>query len=109
MAQNIYDDPEFLAGYARLPRSVIGLAGAPEWPQLRALLPKIEGQNVLDLGCGFGWESDVAARFVSPGGAAVNELVRRGCDQVPPNGFDLCQCSAVCRTPNHSRRGMGAL
>src|SRR5260370_39111020 len=55
MAQNIYDNDEFFAGYARLPRSVAGLDGAPEWPALRALLPDLRGLRVLDLGCGFGW------------------------------------------------------
>lgn len=28
MVQNIYDNPEFFAGYSRLPRQVQGLAGA---------------------------------------------------------------------------------
>ena len=55
MTQNIYDDDEFFAGYSRLPRSIEGLDGAPEWPALRALLPDLHGLNVLDLGCGFGW------------------------------------------------------
>ena len=55
MAQNIYDDEEFFAGYSRLPRSLEGLDGAPEWPALRALLPDLRGRRVLDLGCGFGW------------------------------------------------------
>jgi SAM-dependent methyltransferase len=55
MAQNIYDTDEFFAGYARLPRSVEGLEGAPEWPALRALLPDLRGRKVLDLGCGYGW------------------------------------------------------
>src|SRR6266851_2225002 len=55
MAQNIYDNDEFFAGYARLPRSVAGLEGAPEWPALRALLPDLRGRRVLDLGCGYGW------------------------------------------------------
>jgi ubiquinone/menaquinone biosynthesis C-methylase UbiE len=55
MTQNIYDDPNFFEGYSRLGRSVEGLDGAPEWPALRALLPDLRGQNVLDLGCGFGW------------------------------------------------------
>src|SRR5271167_2670174 len=55
MTQNIYDDAEFFAGYSRLPRSVEGLDGAPEWPALRALLPDLRGLNVVDLGCGFGW------------------------------------------------------
>jgi len=55
MAQNIYDNPEFFAGYSRLSRSVEGLAGAPEWPALRAMLPPMRTLRVLDLGCGFGW------------------------------------------------------
>ncbi len=55
MTQNIYDNEEFFAGYSRLPRSVEGLDGAPEWPALRALLPDLHGLAVLDLGCGFGW------------------------------------------------------
>jgi SAM-dependent methyltransferase len=55
MTQNIYDNDEFFAGYARLPRSVEGLAGAPEWPTMRALLPDPRGLRVLDLGCGYGW------------------------------------------------------
>jgi SAM-dependent methyltransferase len=55
MTQNIYDNDEFFAGYSRLPRSVEGLEGAPEWPALQALLPDLRGRRVLDLGCGFGW------------------------------------------------------
>jgi SAM-dependent methyltransferase len=55
MAQNIYDDPNFLAGYSRLERSVLGLDGAAEWPAMRALLPALQGRRVVDLGCGFGW------------------------------------------------------
>ncbi|HUB44501.1 MAG TPA: methyltransferase domain-containing protein [Acetobacteraceae bacterium] len=55
MAQNIYDDPGFLAGYSQLDRSVRGLAGAAEWPAIRALLPDLRGRRVVDLGCGFGW------------------------------------------------------
>ena len=55
MTQNIYDNEEFFEGYSRLPRSVEGLEGAPEWTALRALLPDLRGLKVLDLGCGFGW------------------------------------------------------
>ncbi|MGH7054452.1 MAG: class I SAM-dependent methyltransferase, partial [Stellaceae bacterium] len=55
MTQNIYDDEDFFAGYSRLPRSVHGLDGAPEWPALRALIPDLRDRAVLDLGCGFGW------------------------------------------------------
>lgn len=66
MSQNIYDDPDFFAGYSRLPRQVHGLAGAPEWPALRAMLPDLTGSRVLDLGCGFGW----FARWARDHGAA---------------------------------------
>jgi ubiquinone/menaquinone biosynthesis C-methylase UbiE len=55
MMQNIYDNPEFFAGYSRLGRSVEGLRDAAEWPALRALLPDLHGARVVDLGCGFGW------------------------------------------------------
>ncbi len=66
MAQNIYDDPTFFAGYSQLPRQVQGLDGAPEWPALRALLPGLRDTRVADLGCGFGW----AARWMRSQGAA---------------------------------------
>ncbi|MCD0503628.1 class I SAM-dependent methyltransferase [Bordetella petrii] len=55
MTQNIYDNADFFAGYARLRRSVDGLDGAPEWPALRALLPGMHERDVIDLGCGYGW------------------------------------------------------
>jgi SAM-dependent methyltransferase len=55
VTQNIYDDPQFYAGYSQLRRSLEGLDGAPEWPALRALLPELRGQRVVDLGCGYGW------------------------------------------------------
>lgn len=67
MTQNIYDDETFFQGYSRLPRSVEGLAGAPEWPALQALLPPMRGLRVLDLGCGFGW----FCRWAAQQGAAV--------------------------------------
>jgi SAM-dependent methyltransferase len=55
-AQNIYDDPEFFAGYARLPRSELGLRAVFEWPAFERLLPaSLRGMRVLDLGCGLGY------------------------------------------------------
>ncbi|VVE48035.1 class I SAM-dependent methyltransferase [Pandoraea anhela] len=66
MAQNIYDDHEFFAGYSQLPRQVHGLDGAPEWPAIRAMLPDLHGKRVVDLGCGFGW----ASRWMRRQGAA---------------------------------------
>ncbi len=59
-AQNIYDDPDFLAGYMTLDRQVRGLAGAAEWPVLRSMLPELAGRRVVDLGCGVGWFSRFA-------------------------------------------------
>lgn len=66
MAQNIYDKPDFFAGYSQLGRSVQGLAGAAEWPAIQALLPDLTGKRVVDLGCGFGW----FARWARAQGAA---------------------------------------
>ena len=57
MAQNIYDHPDFFAGYSQLPRQVHGLRSAPEWPAIQAMLPDLHGRRVVDLGCGFGWAS----------------------------------------------------
>jgi SAM-dependent methyltransferase len=66
MAQNIYDEPTFFAGYSQLKRQQYGLDGAPEWPAMRAALPDLQGAGVLDLGCGFGW----FARWARENGAA---------------------------------------
>jgi SAM-dependent methyltransferase len=66
MAQNIYDTPDFFAGYSRMRRSLQGLDGAAEWPAVRAMLPDLTGRRVVDLGCGFGWFS----RWARANGAA---------------------------------------
>ena len=66
MAQNIYDNPDFFGGYSQLPRQLLGLEGAPEWPAIRAMLPSLTGKAVADLGCGFGW----ASRWMREQGAA---------------------------------------
>jgi len=66
VAQNIYDNDEFFTAYCGLRRSIEGLDGAPEWPYLRAMLPPMSGQRVVDLGCGFGW----FCRWAAEAGAA---------------------------------------
>lgn len=66
MAQNIYDNLDFFAGYSQIPRQVNGLDGAPEWHTVRVLLPDLVGKRVVDLGCGFGW----ASRWMREQGAA---------------------------------------
>ncbi|MBV9247672.1 MAG: class I SAM-dependent methyltransferase [Acetobacteraceae bacterium] len=62
-AQNIYDDPEFFAGYAQLPRSASGLKAVYEWPAFQRLLPaSLDGARVLDLGCGLGYYAEEMRR-----------------------------------------------
>ena len=67
MTQNIYDDPKFFDNYSQLGRSKQGLAGAAEWPALRAMLPEMSGLNVVDVGCGYGW----FCRWAREAGAAT--------------------------------------
>jgi SAM-dependent methyltransferase len=55
-AQNIYDDPDFFAGYSKLPRSERGLGIVYEWAAFQRLLPaSLTDKRVLDLGCGLGY------------------------------------------------------
>lgn len=82
MTQNIYDQSDFFGGYSKLPRSQRGLAAAPEWPSLRAMLPPMTGLRVVDLGCGFGWFCRFArehgARSVLGVDVSENMLARAG-------------------------------
>ncbi|MEG0383773.1 MAG: class I SAM-dependent methyltransferase [Solibacillus sp.] len=55
MKQNKYDNPNFFAAYAQMPRSIKGLEGAGEWHMFKELIPNQKNKNILDLGCGFGW------------------------------------------------------
>lgn len=113
LAQNIYDDPAFFAGYAGLERSREGLAGAPEWPSLRAMLPPMTGLRVADLGCGFGWFCrwargagaaavlglDVSERMLERARAATSDaaISYRRADlealELPAGSFDLVYSS----------------
>jgi SAM-dependent methyltransferase len=52
--QNVYDDPQFFAGYATLERFGAGWERAMELPDFLGLLPEPGGRRVLDLGCGAG-------------------------------------------------------
>jgi len=54
MKQNIYDDPQFFAGYSKLRRHESGLNAAVDQPAMRSLMPPLTNKRVLDLGCGFG-------------------------------------------------------
>src|SRR5262249_22937118 len=66
--QNIYDDPEFLAGYATLERFGPGWTRAVEHADFIALLPDVDGKRVLDLGCGLG---QLALHLAEQGAAKV--------------------------------------
>src|ERR671930_1493712 len=52
--QSVYDDPRFFAGYSQMERFGAGWERAMEQPTFLALLPKVAGRRVLDLGCGAG-------------------------------------------------------
>lgn len=65
---SIYDNDEFFEAYANMDRSKNGLKSAGEWHQLQPLFPDVKGKKVLDLGCGYGWHCEYAARM---GAAAV--------------------------------------
>jgi len=113
VTQNIYDDPGFFEGYSRLQRSVDGLAGAAEWPAIRALLPDLHALDVVDLGCGFGWFCRWAAEHGAAGVLGLdvsdNMLARARAEttdarirydkadlerlQLPAGGFDLVYSS----------------
>lgn len=54
MKQNIYDNDIFFQGYQQLRATESGLNAALEEPALYALLPELQGLDILDLGCGTG-------------------------------------------------------
>lgn len=60
MKENKYDDSIFFKKYSEMYRSVKGLEGAGEWPELQKLMPDFAGKKVLDLGCGYGWHCKYA-------------------------------------------------
>ncbi|MDA1189663.1 MAG: class I SAM-dependent methyltransferase [Chloroflexi bacterium] len=64
--QNMYDNPDFLAGYSTLERFGEGWEKAGERDDLLGLLPDVTGLRVLDLGCGAGQLS----RYLAEQGAA---------------------------------------
>lgn len=52
--QNIYDDPQFFAGYSNMDRFKSGWGRAMEHGSIAALSGDVSGRRVLDLGCGGG-------------------------------------------------------
>ena len=109
IVQNIYDDPSFFEGYRDLRDQGRGLNMVLEQPALRALLPPLQGLEILDLGCGDGpfgrWclEQGVASvvgvdlswRMLALGAERTRDsrlrFVRSGIEQIAfaANSFDL--------------------
>ncbi|MGG7438520.1 class I SAM-dependent methyltransferase [Chryseobacterium arthrosphaerae] len=54
MKQNIYDNPDFFAGYKALRDGDKGLNELLEQPAMRSLLTPVQDKTVLDMGCGLG-------------------------------------------------------
>ncbi len=52
--QNIYDNPDFFAGYAKLRENPLSANAILVDPTRDALLPSLGGRRVVDLGCGTG-------------------------------------------------------
>ncbi len=52
--QNIYDNPDFFAGYSALRNNEQGFNAVLEQPTMRSLLPALKDLTILDIGCGFG-------------------------------------------------------
>jgi SAM-dependent methyltransferase len=53
--QNIYDDPEFFAGYRNLRDNLVALHENVVQPMLLGIVPDLHGKEVVDLGCGEGF------------------------------------------------------
>lgn len=115
MKENRYDDKAFFDQYSQMARSQQGLAGAGEWPTLRALLPDFSGKQVLDMGCGYGWHAAYAAQHGAKWVVAC-DISRRMLEvareknahpsveyrqvafedaQFPEGGFDVALCSLM--------------
>ncbi|NIM22464.1 MAG: methyltransferase domain-containing protein [Armatimonadetes bacterium] len=68
MKQNIFDDPQFFAGYQAMREAGSGLNAVLEQPAMRTLLPPVARLRVLDLGCGVG---ELCRELLASGAASV--------------------------------------
>ena len=58
--QNVYDDPEFFAGYRNLRDNLIALHENVIQPMVPVIIPDASGKHVIDLGCGEGFYCRIA-------------------------------------------------
>lgn len=96
MKQNKYDDSRFFAAYEQMPRSVKGLEGAGEWHAWEALLPELQGKDVLDLGCGFGWHCRYARERGASSATGVDlseKMLRRAREMTDDPGISYIQAA----------------
>jgi len=84
VSQNIYDDPDFFAGYIAIRKRPNSYNEVIDKPTVYSLLPELTGKRVLDLGCGYG----EFCRYAADHGAASVvgiELSRRMLDRAEAN------------------------
>jgi SAM-dependent methyltransferase len=74
--QNLYDDPEFFAGYTQMRDEARGLHENVIAPCLPECLPALDGKRVIDLGCGDGWFCRYAAAAGAKSVAGVDPSAR---------------------------------
>ena len=67
-SQNVYDDPIFFEGYRKLRSNQYSANNLEEKPAIFSLAPDLDGQTIIDLGCGYG---ENCAEFKARGASAV--------------------------------------
>lgn len=96
MPQNIYDNPDFFAGYEELRRTQTGLNEVLEQPAFRSLLPDVAHMHVLDVGCGAGdmcrWLAGRGAKLVV--GMDISERMLKKAGEQPHERVTYIQASA---------------
>lgn len=58
--QNVYDDPDFFAGYRNLRENLVALHENVIQPMVPVIVPNAAGKRVVDLGCGEGFYCRIA-------------------------------------------------
>lgn len=66
--QNIYDNKHFYSKYKQMRDTNINANSLIEIPEIKKMLPDLNGKTILDLGCGYG---EMARFFVKNGAAKV--------------------------------------
>ncbi|MBC7806457.1 MAG: class I SAM-dependent methyltransferase [Akkermansiaceae bacterium] len=96
--QNIYDDPDFFAGYAKLRENPLSANAVVVDPARDALLPPLAGKRVVDLGCGAGGfcRKAIADGAASVVGVDVSERMLAAAQSEPVNPETERRLRYVC-------------